>query len=90
MRVARRFLVGGRVQGVGYRMFARDAASLEGIAGSARNLEDGRVEVVAEGEAEAMIRFERAIRRGPPHARVADVHMETLMPGSAGDRFTIA
>ena len=89
MRVARRFVVNGRVQGVGYRMFARDAANLEGLQGSVRNLEDGRVEIEAEGEAEAMTRFERAIRRGPSHARVTDVHIDTLLPGSRGDGFTI-
>ena len=49
MRVARRFLVSGRVQGVGFRFFAADAARREGLSGSVRNLDDGRVEVAAEG-----------------------------------------
>lgn len=89
MRVARRFLVGGRVQGVGYRMFVRDAAARDGIAGSARNLDDGRVEVLAEGEAEAMTRFELALRRGPSHARVADVHVEPQVPGGRATGFLI-
>jgi acylphosphatase len=89
MRVARRFLVSGRVQGVGYRFFARDAAGREGVQGSARNLDDGRVEVLAEGEAEAMTRFERALRRGPSHARVTDVQVDTLVPGGRDAGFTI-
>ncbi|MDP1572308.1 MAG: acylphosphatase [Vicinamibacterales bacterium] len=90
MRIARRFLVSGRVQGVGFRMFARDAAALEGIHGHARNLDDGRVEVMGEGDAGALLRFERAIRRGPSHARVTDVLVETLTPGACGPGFLIA
>jgi acylphosphatase len=76
MLVGKRFVVAGRVQGVGYRYFARDAARLEGIRGTVQNLDDGRVEVVASGEAEAMTRFERALRRGPAGARVDDVQVE--------------
>lgn len=77
MLVGRRFVVTGRVQGVGYRYFARDAARREGIHGAVRNLADGRVEVTAEGDAEAMDRFERALRRGPTGARVDDVLVDS-------------
>jgi len=80
MRVARRFLVSGQVQGVGYRYFAQDAARREGLCGYARNLEDGRVEASAEGEIEAVERFELALRRGPSHARVEHVMVESLNP----------
>ena len=66
-----RFLVSGEVQGVGFRWFvARHARSL-GLGGYARNLPDGRVEVVASGgEAEAMAQLEELLRAGPAHARV--------------------
>ena len=47
-------LVSGHVQGVGYRWFVRGLASAAGLAGSARNLPDGRVEVVAEGDDDAV------------------------------------
>lgn len=80
MRVARRFLVSGRVQGVGFRYFAQDAAQREGLTGLVRNLDDGRVEAIAEGEAEAMERFERALHRGPSHARVTDFQAESMLP----------
>ena len=80
MRVARRFLVSGRVQGVGFRYFVFDAARREGLAGSVRNLDDGRVEAIAEGEAEAVTRFERAIRHGPSRARVEHVNVEDIDP----------
>jgi acylphosphatase len=73
MRLARRYLISGRVQGVGFRFFARATAAREGLHGWVRNLPDGRVEIEAEGEAEALERFERAIRQGPPGARVGGV-----------------
>lgn len=73
MLVGRRFVVAGRVQGVGFRYYTRDAARREGLTGSVRNLDDGGVEILVEGEAEAVERFERAVRQGPPGARVDDV-----------------
>ncbi|HWP99404.1 MAG TPA: acylphosphatase [Vicinamibacterales bacterium] len=88
MVVARRFLIGGRVQGVGYRFFAERQAQIEGIGGWVRNLPDGRVEVVAEGDEEALDRFERALRRGPRGASVETVEVEALAPTGRRD-FTI-
>lgn len=67
---ARRFLVAGRVQGVGFRWFAARLARELGLRGSARNLPDGRVEVTAAGEADGLARLETALRSGPPAARV--------------------
>ena len=61
MLVARRFLISGRVQNVGFRWFAESAAAREGVHGWIRNLPDGRVEAQAEGDAEALERFERAL-----------------------------
>ncbi len=75
MRIARHYLIKGRVQGVGFRFFAQDAARREGIHGSVRNTELGTVEVEAEGEQEALERFERHLRNGPPHARVEAVQV---------------
>jgi acylphosphatase len=81
MIVGRRYVVAGRVQGVGYRFFAQNAAAREGISGNVRNLDDGRVEVVAEGDAEAVARFERSLRQGPIGARVDDMLVD-LQPAS--------
>ncbi|HUE90447.1 MAG TPA: acylphosphatase [Vicinamibacterales bacterium] len=78
MRVARRFLVSGRVTGVGFRFFAQDVAQREGLTGVVRNLPDGRVEALAEGDAESLTRFEAAMRRGPAHARVEYVEVDAL------------
>jgi acylphosphatase len=73
MRVARRFVISGRVQGVGFRWFVHDAASREGVTGWVTNLFDGRVEAFVEGDADAVTRVERALRSGPPGARVERV-----------------
>jgi acylphosphatase len=73
LRVGRRFAIQGRVQNVGFRWFTKDAALREGLTGYVRNLPDGSVEAYAEGEADAVTRFERAIRSGPPGARVKNV-----------------
>jgi acylphosphatase len=83
MRVARRYLISGRVQGVGFRYFTEDIAAREGVNGWVRNLPDGRVEVAADGETDAVERFERAIRHGPRGARVEGVDVFDDVPGSS-------
>ena len=62
MKVARRYVVTGRVQGVGFRWFTHDAAAREGVQGWVRNLADGSVEVVAEGEQSSVDRLEECRR----------------------------
>jgi acylphosphatase len=89
MRVARRFIVRGRVQGVGFRYFALDAARRDGLNGYVVNHDDGTVEAVAEGEAEALERFERALRRGPSRSRVAHVAVDDIEPALGGTGFNI-
>jgi acylphosphatase len=83
--VARRYVVKGRVQRVGFRLFVEDAAERENVRGYVRNQHDGSVEVVAEGDADAVVRFEMAIRRGPLGARVDEVDTTELEPSN---RFT--
>ena len=73
MRIARRVVISGRVQGVGFRWFVHDAATREGVGGWVTNLFDGRVEAFVEGDEDAVTRVERAIRQGPPRARVERV-----------------
>ncbi len=89
MLVARRFVLSGRVQRVGFRYFAYEAAEREGITGYVRNLPDGRLEIVAEGEAGAVGRFESAIRQGPPAARVGEVETEILPAGRRHPAFSV-
>jgi acylphosphatase len=78
--VGRRYVVKGRVQRVGFRYFVDEAARRERILGYVRNRHDGTVEVVAEGDADAMHRFEMAVRRGPAGARVDDVETTEVEP----------
>lgn len=82
MRIARHYLIEGRVQGVGFRFFAQARARREAIEGWVRNTPDGRVEIEAQGDTEAMMRFERSVREGPPGAFVEQVEV-TEMPASA-------
>ena len=89
MRIARRFLVSGRVQRVGFRAFVANAARREGLRGFVRNLADGRVEAVGEGDREAVERFVRALRQGPPFSKVIDVIVEELTPLDLIDEFTV-
>ena len=74
--VAVRFVVSGRVQGVFYRASAREQALALGLSGYARNLPDGRVEVLACGSTAAIETFERWLWQGPAAARVDAVARE--------------
>lgn len=71
--LTQRFLVSGRVQGVCFRAATRDRALELGLVGHARNLADGRVEVIAVGNADQLAALESFLWRGPPLARVESV-----------------
>jgi acylphosphatase len=88
--VSTRFLVSGLVQGVGFRWFvARHARSL-GLTGFARNLPDGRVEVVVNGPDEAVPALERLLREGPANAQVERVERASgATPAPVGKSFDI-
>jgi len=77
-RVARRCLVAGRVQGVFYRASTRSRAQALGVTGYARNLPDGRVEVLACGSPGAVQALCEWLREGPPAAHVTAVETETV------------
>ena len=68
-------LITGRVQGVGYRAWARNTAALLGVSGWVRNRRDGAVEAVFGGPPEAVDRMLEACREGPHWARVAEVRI---------------
>jgi acylphosphatase len=73
-----RFIVTGRVQGVFFRASTRDFALQLGLAGYARNLADGGVEVVASGDGEALAALYAWLHHGPPAARVESVRREAM------------
>jgi acylphosphatase len=89
MIVSRRFVIGGRVQGVGFRMFVQARAAVEGVHGYVRNCEDGRVEAVVEGDRESVDRVELALRRGPAGARVESFEVEDRTPSHRATGFAI-
>ena len=73
--MAERIVVTGRVQGVFYRAFAKDAADALGVRGWVRNREDGAVELVAEGDVDALV---EKLRVGPSAGRVDGVRRESV------------
>ena len=73
---ARHAIVRGRVQGVGYRFFVERAAREFGIRGWVRNLPDGTVEAVAEGDDDAIASFLARLRQGPRGSRVESLAEE--------------
>ena len=81
--IARRLVIAGRVQGVGFRYAFADEARMRGLGGWVRNRRDGRVEALVSGSAadvEAMIAWARV---GPPAARVTSIAIEEAIAASA-------
>jgi acylphosphatase len=89
MAIARKFRITGRVQGVGYRYFAIRAATACGVTGTVRNLQDGSVEVVAEGKPQAMAEFRTQLEQGPPLSRVTWIDEAELPPTGSYKRFDV-
>jgi acylphosphatase len=86
---AARFLVSGRVQGVFFRASTREQALKLGLRGYAKNLPDGRVEALAEGDASALDALERWLRVGPPMARVESVERGDADADEIGSGFDV-
>ncbi|MEX0875706.1 MAG: acylphosphatase [Actinomycetota bacterium] len=76
MRVRAHVFVSGLVQGVSFRWYTVEQARHRGLGGWVRNLPDGRVEAVFEGDREAVESMVEWIRTGPRHARVSDVEVD--------------
>lgn len=82
-------IVKGNVQGVFYREFTRREAESLGVSGFVRNLRDGTVEIVAEGEAKQLREFEKKFRKGPLMAFITDVEMKEEPATGEFDGFDI-
>jgi acylphosphatase len=86
---AKRYLVRGRVQGVGFRWFVEREAHMLGIAGWVRNNHDGSVEVLAQGTRDQLSGFHSRLREGPRAARVDAVDVSEAKPTSGLSSFRI-
>jgi acylphosphatase len=85
---ARRVIVSGEVQGVGFRYFTRQRARELGLCGWVQNLPDGRVEVWVEGPAPNVEQMVDWLRVGPPSARVRELEQREVQP-AALERFDV-
>jgi len=82
-------LISGRVQGVGFRFFARHCALKLNISGYAKNLVNGDVEIIAEGKKSNLDEFVKELKKGPPLSRVADVKINKREYTDGFRRFSI-
>jgi len=82
IKIARRYFVRGRVQGVGFRYFVQHSGDMLGIDGYARNLDDGRVEVYARGTAAQLNELSGLLWKGPRMSNVRGVEEEESAPES--------
>jgi acylphosphatase len=89
MQVARKFLIRGEVQGVGYRFFAQRAAARHQVVGYVRNCPDGTVEALVEGPAVSVEAFKNDLATGPQWAIVDQLEEINLDPSGAYSQFRI-
>lgn len=88
-KVARRFLITGDVQGVGYRFFAQRAAARHQVVGYVKNLSDGRVEALAEGPSQQVEAFKHDLATGPRFGKVDHIEELNLEPTGSYSSFRI-
>lgn len=86
---AKRFLIGGRVQGVGFRFWAHRAAGRLGVVGWVRNLPDGQVEAFAAGTPRALLEFRQKLETGPGGAVVRGIETSEIRPDPDWTEFEI-
>ncbi len=88
-KVARRFLISGDVQGVGYRFFAQRAAARHQVVGYVKNLSDGRVESLVEGSPQQVEAFKHDLATGPRFGHVDHVEELNMDPSGSYSTFRI-
>ena len=89
IRIARKFLIRGDVQGVGYRFFAQRAAARHQVVGYVRNLADGSVEALVEGSARSVEEFKKDLAAGPSFSTVEHMEEIDLEPSGLYSSFRI-
>ncbi len=86
---ARKFIISGSVQGVGYRFFAQRAAARHQVRGYVKNLDDGRVELLAEGDEKSVENFKHDLVAGPTSSKVEHIEETVLEAGNTYSMFRI-
>jgi acylphosphatase len=89
MIVARKFIISGLVQGVGFRFFTQRAAARHQVRGYVRNLPDGRVESLAEGDEKSVENFKHDLITGPTFSNVEHLEEIVLEPGKLYSSFRV-
>ena len=89
MIIARKFVISGAVQGVGYRFFAQRSAARHQVRGYVKNLDDGRVEALAEGPEKSVEEFKHDLTAGPTYSKVDHLEETVLEPSGAYPAFRI-
>lgn len=87
--IARKYLISGEVQGVGYRYFAQRSSAKHQVRGYVKNLADGRVEVLVEGIAKAVEAFRQDLAAGPAHSRVGQIEELVIEPSGSYSTFRV-
>jgi acylphosphatase len=89
MLIARLLTISGDVQGVGYRFFAQRSAAAHQVRGYVKNLDDGRVEALVEGDVAAVKGFINDLAAGPAYSRVAEIEELVVEPDGSYSSFRI-
>ena len=89
MAIARKLLISGDVQGVGFRYFTQRSAAKHQVRGYVRNLPDGRVEAWAQGDETAVAEFTRDVLAGPRFSKVTDIEELVVEPTNKYSTFRI-
>ncbi len=87
--IARKYLISGEVQGVGFRFFTQRSAARHQVRGYVKNLPDGRVETLVEGSGEAVEAFRHDLEAGPTNSRVGQIEELVLDPSGLYSAFRI-
>jgi acylphosphatase len=89
MAIARKLLISGIVQGVGFRYFTQRAAAKHQVRGYVRNLPDGRVETWVQGNEKDVAAFTRDVSAGPRFSNVTDIEELVVEPTNEYSTFRI-
>ena len=89
MKKAGRFIIQGTVQGIFFRQFVKEHADNLKLRGFVRNLENGDIEVIAEGEAENLDRLTGFLKKGPEHSQIRNVRIEERKWSGDFEKFKI-